>query len=80
MSEVDKTLDCSGAFCPEPVIRTAAQAKKMRPGQLLQVIGTDPGMQIDIPAWCFSHQHQLLEVKVCEGVTVCILRIGGSCG
>ena len=59
----DATLDCTGLFCPQPVIRTAARVREMRPGQILEVRATDPGFQIDLPAWCLSHRHELLGMR-----------------
>jgi len=56
----DATLDCTGLFCPQPVIRTAARIQRMHPGQILEVRATDPGFQIDLPAWCLSHRHEFL--------------------
>jgi tRNA 2-thiouridine synthesizing protein A len=71
----DETLDCTGLTCPQPVVRTAAQVRKMRPGQVLEIIGDDPGMQIDIPAWCASHGHEFLDTKVRKGRTFCYVRV-----
>jgi TusA-related sulfurtransferase len=58
--EADVTLDCTGLFCPQPVIRTAARVKEMQAGQVLEVLATDPGFQVDLPAWCLSHRHEFL--------------------
>jgi tRNA 2-thiouridine synthesizing protein A len=58
--EADATLDCTGLYCPQPVIRTAARVKEMPAGQVLEVLATDPGFQIDLPAWCLSHRHEFL--------------------
>ena len=77
MISADRMLDCSGLFCPEPVLRTAAQVRKMQPGQVLEILGDDPGMQIDIPAWCLSHGHQFLGVKVRQGRISCYLQVTG---
>jgi TusA-related sulfurtransferase len=70
-------LDCTGLFCPEPVARTAEQVREMQPGQVLEILGDDPGMQIDIPAWCLSHGHQFLGVKVRQGRIFCYLQVAG---
>ena len=77
MSSADRMLDCSGLFCPEPVARTAAQVREMQPGQVLEILGDDPGMQIDIPAWCLSHGHQFLGAKVRQGRIFCYLQVAG---
>jgi tRNA 2-thiouridine synthesizing protein A len=74
---VDQILDCTGLYCPEPVIRTAAQVREMLPGQVLQVTGDDPGLQIDIPAWCLSHGHEYLGLEIREKLFICTLRIAG---
>ena len=75
---VDYSLDCMGLFCPQPVIRTAAQAQRMEPGQILEVVGDDPGMQIDIPAWCIGHGHECLAVKIENGQIRCYLRLAAA--
>jgi tRNA 2-thiouridine synthesizing protein A len=75
IAKADQRLDCTGLLCPEPVIRTAERVGEMRPGQVLEVVGDDPGMQIDLPAWCLSHEHQFLGVEVREGRTICYLRV-----
>ncbi len=69
------TLDCTGLFCPQPVIRTAARAKEMRPGQTLEVRATDPGFQIDLPAWCLSQRHEFLGIRRYNGVFVGYVRL-----
>ena len=69
-SKADATLDCTDLFCPQPVIRTAARAKEMQPGQILKVLATDPGFQIDLPAWCQSQRHEFLGIRRDNGVFV----------
>lgn len=71
----DATLDCTGLFCPQPVIRTAARAKEMQPGQTLEVRATDPGFQIDLPAWCLSQRHEFLGIRRDNGVFVGYVRL-----
>ena len=47
----DATLDVKGLGCPIPVLKTKLAFKKMEPGQILEVIATDPGSRKDLPAW-----------------------------
>jgi TusA-related sulfurtransferase len=61
--KADVLLDCTGLFCPQPVIRTAARVKGMEAGQTLEVHATDPGFQIDLPAWCHSHNQEFLGMR-----------------
>ena len=35
-------VDCTGLPCPTPVIRTAQAIRDIEPGQLLEVVATDP--------------------------------------
>ncbi len=72
----DVTLDCTGLYCPHPVIRTAAQVKEMQPGQVLAVRATDPGFQIDLPAWCIGQRHKFLGARQDGAVYVGYLVVG----
>lgn len=35
-----------------PIIETAKKLKELKPGQILEVISTDPGIKEDMPSWC----------------------------
>lgn len=48
----DVSLDCFGLLCPMPIIETAKKLKELKPGQILEVISTDPGIKEDMPSWC----------------------------
>ncbi len=48
--EVSQTLDCTGLLCPLPVYQTSMALKKLQPGEVLEVICTDPGSLEDFPA------------------------------
>ena len=47
---VTDTLDCSGLLCPLPVYKTALALGTLAPGDVLELICTDPGSLEDIPA------------------------------
>ena len=38
----DRTLDLRGVSCPLPPLKTLRALKALRPGQILQVLGTSP--------------------------------------
>ena len=44
------TLDTSGLLCPLPVYKAALALKGIEPGEILELICTDPGSLADIPA------------------------------
>ena len=71
-----RRLDVTGTLCPVPVLRSARVARRMAPGELLEVIGDDPLMRLDMAAWCAREGHELLELAA-EGSRVrCLLRVG----
>ena len=53
-------LDVRGQLCPIPVIRTQNQIKKLAPGDILEILCTDPGALHDVPAWCRIHGHKVI--------------------
>lgn len=58
-----RLLDARGTFCPVPIIETAKAVRAMAAGEVLLVLGTDPGIESDMPAWCRSTRHELLELR-----------------
>jgi tRNA 2-thiouridine synthesizing protein A len=44
----DRTLDCQGLYCPEPVFKTRMELDEMEIGQTLLVSADDPAAESDI--------------------------------
>ncbi len=59
----DKVLDCTGLFCPLPVVKTKLMMADMTSGEVLELIADDPGAKKDVPAWCDSTGEELLKVE-----------------
>lgn len=59
---IDVTVDALGTFCPEPVIRTQKKAGRMAPGEVLELLADDAGVEVDIPAWCLSTGNEYLGI------------------
>ena len=57
----DQNLDCKGLSCPMPIIKLAKTIKKMGSGEVLEMLGTDPGSKTDVPAWCEKTGNEMLE-------------------
>jgi len=74
---VKHQLDARRLLCPLPVIRTQARGATLQPGDLLEVIATDPGVRHDLPAWCRVHGHQLIEIVEQEREIHVTLEVGG---
>ena len=64
MSEApDQVLDCKGMQCPLPVIKTAQAIKTIEPGQVLELLATDPGVEPDMKAWTSRTGNELLGIE-----------------
>jgi tRNA 2-thiouridine synthesizing protein A len=64
----DVTLDCKGLSCPMPIIKMKAELKKMKSGQILLTLGTDPGTKNDIPGMCKKEGHELIGIDEEGGI------------
>lgn len=71
-----ETLDARRLLCPLPVIRTQDKVKQMQPGDVLEVVCTDPGVMQDIPAWCRINGHKVLESRQRDYEYVILLEVG----
>ncbi len=54
-------VDARGLLCPLPVIRLQDVVKTLPPATEVELIGTDPGVMQDIPAWCRINGHFIVE-------------------
>jgi tRNA 2-thiouridine synthesizing protein A len=63
MADIAQTLDVRGLACPMPVVKTRLAIDKLEKGQVLEVLATDRGALVDIPAWAGATGHQVLEVR-----------------
>ena len=59
--EIDLELDCRGMFCPMPTVQLKKATKNMKPGQVLQLVATDPGSKRDVPAWAEKTGNDILD-------------------
>jgi tRNA 2-thiouridine synthesizing protein A len=58
-----QVLDCKGMQCPLPVIKTAQAIKGVEPGQVLELLATDPGVEPDMKAWTSRTGNELLGIE-----------------
>lgn len=58
-----KIIDCSGLKCPMPLAKTLKAMKELQAGQVLEMISTDPGTELDLTAWAKQTQNELLSVR-----------------
>lgn len=60
-------LDTRGTFCPLPVLLTERHLRAQPPGTRVTVVGDDPAIHGDIPAWCEDTGHRLVELEELAG-------------
>ena len=57
----DKVLDAKGLKCPLPILKAKKALKDLEPGQILQVLSTDPGSVADFQAFSRTTGNKLIE-------------------
>lgn len=61
--KADFTLDCTGYYCPIPIVQTAKRVKDLKPGEVLEVVADDMGIKEDMPNWCKQTGHEFLGME-----------------
>jgi len=56
-------LDVSGLRPPAPILEIRRVLARLPAGTCLEVIGDDPGLVRDIPAYCAQSEHELVMVR-----------------
>lgn len=75
---VNETLDTSGLLCPLPVYKAALALDQLEPGQVLELVCTDPGSLEDIPAMTRQRGDTLLRGEDGGTTQVFWIEKGGS--
>ena len=73
-----RSLDARRLLCPLPVIRTQDRIAELTPGDVLEVVCTDPGALHDIPAWARVHGHTVVDTRSEGREHFVILRVESS--
>jgi tRNA 2-thiouridine synthesizing protein A len=71
---IQKELDTSGLLCPYPLVKTRVALRKLKAGDILRVISTDPASQIDFKVFTETSAHELLESTQENGKFVFLIR------
>jgi tRNA 2-thiouridine synthesizing protein A len=75
----EKMLDATGLSCPLPILKAIKALRAMAPGQTLELLSNDPGALDDVPAFCESAGHELLDTSQIEGnVYRFVIKNGGG--
>ncbi|WP_333784440.1 sulfurtransferase TusA family protein [Thermocrinis sp.] len=68
--EEKKVLDLSGLMCPLPIVITSEKVRRLKEGEVITVISTDPGFERDIYNWSKQTGNQLLSIKKEDGKVI----------
>lgn len=69
-----RILDTKGLKCPLPVLKARRAMKELAPGDVLEVLATDPGSVKDFEAFCETTGDILLAQSQEDGVYVFHIR------
>jgi TusA-related sulfurtransferase len=58
----DRQIDCTGLFCPMPIVKTREAMTQMVVGEVLEMLSDDPASEADMRSWSRNTGHDLLEV------------------
>ena len=59
----DRTLDCLGLYCPEPIFRTRMELDNMKTGEILEVLADDPAADADIRSLVKRLEQKIIRVS-----------------
>jgi tRNA 2-thiouridine synthesizing protein A len=69
-------LDERGRPCPAPVAALARAAKRLDPGDVVELLADDPGVDYDVPAWCRMRGADILSKTETDGARTFVIRLG----
>lgn len=58
----DRQIDCTGLFCPMPIVKTREAMALMWAGEILEMLSDDPASDPDMRSWAQNTGNELLEV------------------
>ncbi len=59
----NRTVDCLGLFCPEPVFRVRMELDDMKVGEIVEVLADDPAAEEDIKSLCKRLGQEILSMS-----------------
>jgi tRNA 2-thiouridine synthesizing protein A len=70
----DRQIDCTGLFCPMPILKTSEAVTQMAVGEVVEMLSDDPASDADMRRWAQRTGHELLEVVRSGAVYRFVLR------
>ena len=67
MTDIARTLDARGLFCPEPVMMLHKEINDMAVGEVIQILATDPSTVRDFTRFCAFLSHEMMVQEEVDG-------------
>lgn len=74
---IAKVVDVQGVFCPGPVLKARQEIEELAPGEMMEILATDPAAEADLPAWAKWAGHQVVAIEKRDGLIRVLIRKGG---
>ncbi len=76
MTEITKELDLKGLNCPLPILRIKQTVSRMESGEVLKIVGTEPGTERELKIFCKQGGHDYLDYQESNSGFTYMIRIG----
>ena len=74
MNTISATVDARGQSCPGPLVSLHKALRDAVPGDLLELLATDPGSRSDVPSWAKLSGNELVDASETDGVFRYVVR------
>jgi TusA-related sulfurtransferase len=74
MTDITQELDLKGLNCPLPILRIKQTLTRMESGDVVKVVGTEPGTEREVKILCQQGGHELVEFKEEDKEFIYIIR------
>ena len=71
-------LDARRLLCPMPVIKVQDKVSELLPGDILEVVCTDPGALNDVPAWSRINGHTIVSTNQIDDLITITIEVGND--
>jgi TusA-related sulfurtransferase len=71
---IAESLDMTGYFCPEPIIRVNEAIGEIEVGEVLELMADDPSSKADMQSWTKRTGHELISIEDNGGVFRFLIR------
>ncbi len=62
-ASADRSLDCVGLFCPEPLFQTREAMDELDVGEVLEVFADDPAAEEDLTRFAKRAGHEVILIE-----------------